>query len=114
MFPVCTVYRLSKLDLAVEQICVQVFSKMIADWCGSRIEEEKVPGFRQFVVERFAADCCVYMVLDSSFNLRDANTSNDLVSHWMQRENMHICYEYDVHRIIFWLFRVVRSPLHRY
>jgi exportin-T len=47
---------------------------MIADWCGSRIEEEKVPGFRQFVVERFAADCCVYMVLDSSFNLRDANT----------------------------------------
>jgi hypothetical protein len=42
MFPVCTVYRLSKLDLAVEQICVQVFSKMIADWCGSRIEEEKV------------------------------------------------------------------------
>ncbi|CAK9198433.1 unnamed protein product [Sphagnum troendelagicum] len=61
-------------DVLIRKICVQVFSKMIADWCGSRMEEEKVPGFRQFVMERFAADCCVYMVLDSSFNLRDANT----------------------------------------
>ena len=34
----------------------------------------QVPGFRTFVVETFAAKCCVYSVLDPSFNLRDANT----------------------------------------
>ncbi|KAG0621103.1 hypothetical protein M758_4G269300 [Ceratodon purpureus] len=61
-------------DVLVRKICVQVFNKLIADWCGSSREEEKVPGFRQFLVERFAADCCIYKVLDPSFNFRDANT----------------------------------------
>eukprot|EP00250_Pteridium_aquilinum_P019445 c24434_g1_i1 orf=571-3564(+) len=63
-------------DVLVRKVCVQIFSRLIKDWCGTRVEEEKVPGFRGFVVKTFAAKCCVYSVLESSFNLRDANTFN--------------------------------------
>ncbi|KAK3006945.1 hypothetical protein RJ639_016900, partial [Escallonia herrerae] len=34
----------------------------------------KVPGFQSFVIEAFATNCCLYSVLDKSFELRDANT----------------------------------------
>ncbi|XP_024390921.1 exportin-T isoform X2 [Physcomitrium patens] len=61
-------------DVLVRKICVQVFNKLIADWCVASPEEEKVPGFRQFLVERFAAECCIYKVSEPSFNFRDANT----------------------------------------
>lgn len=61
-------------DVLVRKICVQVFNKLIGDWCGASPEEEKVPGFRQFLMERFAAECCIYKVLEPSFNFRDANT----------------------------------------
>jgi len=61
-------------DVLVRKICVQVFSKLITDWCGTSSEDEKVPGFRQFMVERFAAECCIYKLVEPSFNFRDANT----------------------------------------
>ncbi|RDX61303.1 Exportin-T, partial [Mucuna pruriens] len=34
----------------------------------------KVPGFRSFVIEAFATNCCLYSVLDRSFEFHDANT----------------------------------------
>ncbi|THG05991.1 hypothetical protein TEA_000249 [Camellia sinensis var. sinensis] len=34
----------------------------------------KVPGFQNFVIETFATNCCLYSVLDKSFELSDANT----------------------------------------
>lgn len=61
-------------DVLVRKVCVQIFICLIKDWCGTRIEEEKVPGFRRFIVETFAAKCCVYSVLEQSFDLRDANS----------------------------------------
>ncbi|KAI5083164.1 hypothetical protein GOP47_0002907 [Adiantum capillus-veneris] len=63
-------------DVLVRKVCVQIFTRLVKDWCGTRVEEEKVPGFRGFIVETFAAKCCVYSVLEPSFNLRDANTFN--------------------------------------
>jgi hypothetical protein len=35
---------------------------------------QQLPGFRVFMIEKFATGCCLYSVLDKSFNLRDANT----------------------------------------
>ncbi|KAF8026914.1 hypothetical protein BT93_F3414 [Corymbia citriodora subsp. variegata] len=34
----------------------------------------KVPGFQKFMIEGFATNCCLYSVLDRSFEFRDANT----------------------------------------
>jgi len=34
----------------------------------------QVPGFRSFVIEAFAINCCLYSVLDRSFDFHDANT----------------------------------------
>lgn len=62
-------------DVLVRKVCVQVFTRLIADWCGPTANDEKVPGFRRFVIEQFAAECCVYSVLQSTFDLQDANTS---------------------------------------
>ncbi|KAG6542252.1 hypothetical protein Mapa_016380 [Marchantia paleacea] len=61
-------------DVLVRKICVQIFTKLISDWCAGSAVEEKVPGFRRFVIERFASECCIYSVLQTSFDLRDANT----------------------------------------
>ncbi|XP_011625319.1 exportin-T isoform X2 [Amborella trichopoda] len=61
-------------DILVRKACVQIFVKLIRDWCTLSNEEEKVPGFRSFIIETFATNCCLYSVLDSSFELRDANT----------------------------------------
>ncbi|KAI8529707.1 hypothetical protein RHMOL_Rhmol12G0246000 [Rhododendron molle] len=38
----------------------------------------KVPGFQSFVIETFATNCCLYSVLDKSFEFRDAHTGNDM------------------------------------
>lgn len=34
----------------------------------------QVPGFQSFMIEAFAMNCCLYSVLDKSFDFRDANT----------------------------------------
>ena len=34
----------------------------------------QVPGFRTFIIEVFATNCCLYSVLDKSFDFRDANS----------------------------------------
>ncbi|MFS7974595.1 putative armadillo-like helical, exportin-1/Importin-beta, exportin-T [Helianthus anomalus] len=58
-------------DLVVRKACVQIFIRLIKDWC---TRPEKVPGFQTFVIEAFATNCCLYSVLDKSFEFRDANT----------------------------------------
>ncbi|CAA0331378.1 unnamed protein product [Arabidopsis thaliana] len=61
-------------DITVRKACVQIFIKLIKDWCAEPYSEEKVPGFQNFVIEAFATNCCLYSVLDKSFNFSDANT----------------------------------------
>ncbi|OVA08343.1 Exportin-1/Importin-beta-like [Macleaya cordata] len=61
-------------DITVRKSCVQIFIKLIKDWCTRSHDEEKVPGFRNFIIETFATNCCLYSVLDKSFEFRDANT----------------------------------------
>ncbi|EFJ23763.1 hypothetical protein SELMODRAFT_174640 [Selaginella moellendorffii] len=61
-------------DILVRKICVQVLSRLAWDWCGNSTVVEQVPGFHRFVIDRFAADCCIRSILQASFNLNDANT----------------------------------------
>ncbi|CAA2996216.1 exportin-T isoform X1 [Olea europaea subsp. europaea] len=61
-------------DIPVRKSCVQIFIRLIKDWCGRPCGEEKVPGFQSFIVEAFATNCCLYSVLDKSFEFRDTNT----------------------------------------
>ncbi|KAL0380572.1 UNVERIFIED_CONTAM: Exportin-T [Sesamum angustifolium] len=61
-------------DILIRKACVQIFVRLIKDWCTDPNGEEKVPGFRSFIVEAFATNCCLYSVLDKSFEFRDANT----------------------------------------
>ncbi|KAL0463791.1 UNVERIFIED_CONTAM: Exportin-T [Sesamum latifolium] len=61
-------------DILIRKACVQIFVRLIKDWCTDANGEEKVPGFRSFIVEAFATNCCLYSVLDKSFEFRDANT----------------------------------------
>ncbi|XP_058753409.1 exportin-T [Vicia villosa] len=60
-------------DVLIRKACVQIFIRLTKDWCAQPYEE-KVPGFRSFVIETFATNCCLYSVLDRSFDFRDANT----------------------------------------
>ncbi|MED6205082.1 hypothetical protein PIB30_014770 [Stylosanthes scabra] len=60
-------------DTLIRKACVQIFIRLIKDWCGQPYEE-KVPGFRNFVIQTFATNCCLYSVLDRSFEFHDANT----------------------------------------
>uniref|UniRef100_A0A7C9A2R2 Exportin-T n=1 Tax=Opuntia streptacantha TaxID=393608 RepID=A0A7C9A2R2_OPUST len=62
-------------DILVRKACVQIFIRLIKDWCTGPFEEEKVPGFRTFIIEVFATNCCLYSVLDKSFDFRDANSN---------------------------------------
>ncbi|XP_062187227.1 exportin-T-like [Phragmites australis] len=62
----------SHKDILLRKACVQIFVKLIKDWCTN--SEDKLPGFRVFMIEKFATGCCLYSVLDKSFDLRDANT----------------------------------------
>lgn len=61
-------------DSTVRKMCVQILVKLMKDWSEGTNGEEKVPGFQRFIIEEFASKCCLYSVLDSSFELRDANT----------------------------------------
>uniref|UniRef100_A0A7N0RGF2 Exportin-T n=1 Tax=Kalanchoe fedtschenkoi TaxID=63787 RepID=A0A7N0RGF2_KALFE len=61
-------------DISVRKSCVQILVVLIKEWCSAPYGEEKVPGFRSFIIERFATDCCLYGVVEKSFNLRDAAT----------------------------------------
>ncbi|XP_057978203.1 exportin-T [Malania oleifera] len=61
-------------DTTVRKACVQIFIRLIKDWCNRPYGEEKVPGFRSFIIEAFATNCCLYSVLDKSFEFHDANT----------------------------------------
>uniref|UniRef100_A0A7N0TYM0 Exportin-T n=1 Tax=Kalanchoe fedtschenkoi TaxID=63787 RepID=A0A7N0TYM0_KALFE len=61
-------------DISVRKSCVQIFVILIKEWYATPHCEEKVPGFRNFIMERFATDCCLYSVLEKSFNLHDAAT----------------------------------------
>ncbi|XP_076954936.1 exportin-T-like isoform X1 [Bidens hawaiensis] len=84
-------------DLVVRKACVQIFIRLIKDWCtkpekviyhlyfssmvvilssfhASNMSSMQVPGFQTFIVEAFATNCCLYSVLDKSFEFRDANT----------------------------------------
>lgn len=40
----------------------------------SNMSTMQVLGFQTFVTEAFATNCCLYSVLDKSFEFRDANT----------------------------------------
>lgn len=42
----------------------------------------QVPGFQSFVIETFATNCCLYSVLDKSFEFRDAHTVSYLFADW--------------------------------
>ncbi|KAL3824500.1 hypothetical protein ACJIZ3_020529 [Penstemon smallii] len=61
-------------EITVRKACVQIFIRLIKDWCTSPYGKEEVPGFRSFIIEVFATNCCLYSVLDKSFDFRDANT----------------------------------------
>ncbi|KAL9228510.1 hypothetical protein vseg_004085 [Gypsophila vaccaria] len=61
-------------DITVRKACVQIFIQLIKDWSTGPFGEEKVPGFQTFIIETFAANCCLYSVLDKSFDFCDANT----------------------------------------
>ncbi|KAK3125675.1 hypothetical protein QOZ80_7BG0608280 [Eleusine coracana subsp. coracana] len=62
----------SHKDIQLRKACVQIFVRLVKDWCSN--SEDKLPGFRVFMIEKFATGCCLYSVLDKSFDLRDANT----------------------------------------
>ncbi|URE47362.1 nucleobase-containing compound transmembrane transporter [Musa troglodytarum] len=64
----------SHKDVLLRKLCVQIFMKLIKDWCTNCNVDDKVPGFRSFIIEKFATDCCLYSVLDKSFEFHDANT----------------------------------------
>ncbi|XP_047342580.1 exportin-T-like [Impatiens glandulifera] len=61
-------------DIVVRKLCVQIFIRLIKDWCVGPFGEDKLPGFQGFVVEIFATNCCLYSVLDKSFEFTDSNT----------------------------------------
>ncbi|KAM0831568.1 hypothetical protein ACQ4PT_065447 [Festuca glaucescens] len=85
LVPTCTQYletimqlllytSCSHKDILLRKACVQIFIRLIKDWCTTSKADDKLPGFRVFMIEKFATGCCLYSVLDKSFNLRDANT----------------------------------------
>lgn len=61
-------------DILIRKACVQVFIRLIKDWCAGPYGKETVPGFQRFIIETFAVNCCLYSVLDKSFDFCDANT----------------------------------------
>ncbi|XVF86906.1 hypothetical protein PTKIN_Ptkin18bG0078600 [Pterospermum kingtungense] len=61
-------------DITTRKACVQIFIRLTKDWCSRPYGEEKVPGFQSFMIETFATNCCLYSVLDRSFEFGDANT----------------------------------------
>ncbi|XP_038724316.1 exportin-T isoform X1 [Tripterygium wilfordii] len=61
-------------DILVRKASVQIFIRLMKDWCAKSHVGEKVPGFRSFMIEAFAINCCLYSVIDRTFEFRDANT----------------------------------------
>ncbi|KAL3610493.1 hypothetical protein D5086_001513 [Populus alba] len=61
-------------DILVRKACVQIFIRLIKDWCTRPYGEEKVPGFQRFIIDGFAMNCCFDSALDKSFEFHDANT----------------------------------------
>ncbi|KAF8084278.1 hypothetical protein N665_0726s0003 [Sinapis alba] len=61
-------------DITVRKACVQIFISIIKDWGDKPYIKEKVPGFQKFMIDTFAKNCCLYSVLDKSFDFSDANT----------------------------------------
>ncbi|KAK6914686.1 Exportin-1/Importin-beta-like [Dillenia turbinata] len=61
-------------DILVRKACVQILTRLIKDWCTKSYGEERVPGFQNFMIDMFATRCCLYSVLDKSFEFHDANT----------------------------------------
>ncbi|BAF22169.1 exportin-T [Oryza sativa Japonica Group] len=61
----------SHKEISHRKTCVQTFVNLIKDWCSSSEIEDKLPGFRVFMIEKFATGCCLQSVLDKSFNFRD-------------------------------------------
>ncbi|KAL6335409.1 hypothetical protein AAG906_029652 [Vitis piasezkii] len=55
-------------DTLVRKACVQIFIRLIKDWCTRSYGEEMVPGFQSFIIEVFATNCCLYSVLDRSLS----------------------------------------------
>ncbi|KAM7254629.1 hypothetical protein ACFE04_004009 [Oxalis oulophora] len=53
----------------------KIFTRLIKDWCAVSLGEEKLPGFKNFIIQTFAPNCCFYSVLDKSFDFDDANTN---------------------------------------
>lgn len=64
----------SHKDILLRKACVQIFVQLIKDWCTTSKVDDKLPGFRVFMIGKFATGCCLYSVLDKSFDLRDANS----------------------------------------
>uniref|UniRef100_A0A0D9X1E9 Exportin-T n=1 Tax=Leersia perrieri TaxID=77586 RepID=A0A0D9X1E9_9ORYZ len=58
-------------EMSHRKTCAQIFVNLIKDWCSSSEAEEKLPGFRVFMIEKFATGCCLHSVLDKSFSFRD-------------------------------------------
>ena len=56
----------SHKDILVRKSCVQVFIKLIKNWCTGPNGDEKVPGFRSFIIENFAVKCCFYSKLQDT------------------------------------------------
>ncbi|KAG6475232.1 hypothetical protein ZIOFF_064450 [Zingiber officinale] len=67
-----------RIVVTLTHMCVQIFVKLIKDWCTSCNGDDMVPGFRSFIIEKFAINCCLHSVLDKSFDFRDANSTDDL------------------------------------
>ncbi|XP_011035726.1 PREDICTED: exportin-T-like isoform X2 [Populus euphratica] len=61
-------------DILVRKVCVQIFIRLIKDWCTRPYGEEKVPGFQRFIIDGFAMNCCFDSTLDKSFEFHDATT----------------------------------------
>ncbi|CAK7356517.1 unnamed protein product [Dovyalis caffra] len=61
-------------DILMRKACVQIFIRLIKDWCTRPYGEEKVPGFQRFIIDGFATNCCFDSALDKSFEFHDANT----------------------------------------
>lgn len=61
-------------DITVRKACVQIFIRLIEDWCPKSYTVEKVPGFQDFMIKNFATNCCLFSVLNTSFDFNDANT----------------------------------------
>ncbi|RWW29167.1 hypothetical protein GW17_00006318, partial [Ensete ventricosum] len=54
----------------------------------------QVPGFRSFIIEKFATNCCLYSVLDKSFEFHDANTVQFEISSYRAVHTGPLVYRY--------------------